>query len=437
MLANRYLVKMIDKNLGVAVMLIVWYENQCADLLSDDKMYILVNNIPTRHLQSELTAIIVTIKNKVVNKILTNSQSEILVFYGIPKVHKNLWKLYPIVLCHSWITTKAAKILDAHLVSHVNRYSWVINSTQDFITAIEELPDNILSTNNISLVSADGKGFYMNVDIDTMARCIEAILRGLLKHNQDEFLMMNEAVIILKYLNKNNYLVTNDGYQYHQKSGLAMGGPASGTIANLYLAFEEKAMFWNASPQMLFYRRYVNDIFMIFHASKPEVNRILAGISYGPLKLSLEVCNFKIMFLDTTMTKAAQLWNRLVTSLHQKARNTHSYVPWSSAHPGSMKTAWVEADMICRKMIYFNELVYNEALMVFIKQLVGGGYPRHVLAMLERDVTKHTHSSLLYPSGQDSSSAPLIIPAYYDNILYNVSTRQLERLLQPTVNDMQ
>jgi len=285
---------------------IVQYENQCADLLSDDKTYTPVKNIPVRCLQSELTAIVATIKNKVVKKILTNSQSEIPVFHGIPKVHKNPWKLRPIVPCHSWIMTKAVKILDAHLAPHVNRYPWVINSTRDFITAIEESPGDILSTDDIWLVSVDVEGFYTNVNIDTAARRIETILRGSPKDNQDDFLTMNEAVILLKYINRNNYFATNDTYQYHQKSGLAMGGPASSTIVNLYLAFEEKTMFRNASPQMLLYKRYVDDIFMIFRASRSELDRILAGISYGLLKLSLEVSNFKMTFLDTTVSKAAQ-----------------------------------------------------------------------------------------------------------------------------------
>jgi len=125
-----------------------------------------------------------------------------------------------------------------------------------------------------------------------------------------------------------------------------------------------------------------------------------------------------------------------VTSLHQKAGNTYSYVPWSSTHPVSVKTAWVKAEMIRHKIICSNELVYNEVLTAFIERLVGRGYPRHVLAMLERDVAKRARSSILYPSGQDSGSAPLIMPAHCDNIWYNVSTRQLERLLQPTLNDM-
>jgi len=69
-------------------------------------------------------------------------------------------------------------------------------------------------------------------------------------------------------LNQNSFQY--DGKYFEAIKGIAMASPISGFIAELYLQYFEELSIrhWLESPEILYYRRYADDILIIFDQTK-------------------------------------------------------------------------------------------------------------------------------------------------------------------------
>jgi hypothetical protein len=71
-----------------------------------------------------------------------------------------------------------------------------------------------------------------------------------------------------------------DGVLYKQVDGVAMGSPLGPLFANIFLSFHEKLWLADCSSNFkpLFYRRYVDVCFLIFH-SRDHLLHILSYLN--------------------------------------------------------------------------------------------------------------------------------------------------------------
>ena len=146
-----------------------------------------------------------------------------------------------------------------------------------------------------------------------------------------------------------------------------MGAPSSGAIANLFLGWQEKSWLKECGgPHLLTYLRYIDDIFFMFKGTKAELDRFLGTMTFTGLKLTFHISQTSCVFLDTTVQKPNS-WDLVYTDLYAKPGNTHMYVPWSSAHPSSVKRAIIKAEMIRRKIICMREQDYPSSVEEFVK----------------------------------------------------------------------
>ena len=78
----------------------------------------------------------------------------------------------------------------------------------------------------------------------------------------------SELKQLLSWATKESYFIFN-GLLYKQINGVAMGSPLGPSLANAFLSYHEKNWL-NNCPQgfkPVFYRRYVDDIFILFKSN--------------------------------------------------------------------------------------------------------------------------------------------------------------------------
>ena len=114
--------------------------------------------------------------------------------------------------------------------------------------------------------SLDVDSLFTNIPLDeTIDICVNQLFE-----NTDtvEGFTKSELKQLLSLATKESYFIFN-GLLYKQIDGVAMGSPLGPSLANAFLSYHEKNWL-NNCPQgfkPVFYRRYVDDIFILFKSN--------------------------------------------------------------------------------------------------------------------------------------------------------------------------
>jgi hypothetical protein len=405
----NFLVKITDKNLGLSVVSLDWYRKQCLLHLSNTAAYervepkaleqVMKNELLTFTKDAHLPAIF--------RKYIGASKMEYPRFYVIPKVHKNPWASRPIIPSHSWITSRVAAVVDYALQPLLREFKTVLNSSQELISKLREVGP----MEGCWLITGDVTAMYTNIDPFDAIRKITSILPA-----TSQGIRRSTLVKMIEFVLLNNFFMfENDIYQ--QKSGLAMGVSCAPIIANLYCAVYEKDMLkYRTGKTLKVYARYIDDIFVIFKGTEDEKETWTAKWKLPGLKITWESSRSSTSFLDIKL----QIINgELVTSLYEKALNTHAYIPFSSAHPLPVKKAFVKAERMRFKMICSREPDFRACERNFYLNLLKRGYPaRHLIGWFEEP---------LAPIERDQPA--LILPSEYNPIWEHMRIGPITELL--------
>ena len=136
------------------------------------------------------------------------------------------------------------------------------------------------------------------------------------------------------------FLFDKDSYQ--QIDGVAMGSPLGPTLANAFLSHHEKTWLENCPPAFkpVFYRRYVDDIFLLF--KKPDdlpkfqsyMNSCHSSISFS---FEAENCN-KMSFLDVEISREN---DKFAISVYRKPTFSGVYTHFDSFVPLPFKFSMI------------------------------------------------------------------------------------------------
>jgi hypothetical protein len=414
------IVKPTDKNLGPAIM--------------DKEDYI--NKVMTKHLStndylrltkqealSKLSQLKDTLKNLITNNHNSLSQPELIyfqrglknqhripLFYGLPKVHKNPISLCPVVsttnsllaIFSNWLDFRMKELLPL-IQSYTMKellpliQSYTKNST-DIIQDLKEL----MLPENATLFSADAKSMYTNIDTSLGLETLKDFLLENSTGISTSF-PTNLFLQIMELVMRNNIFSFQDTY-WLQTSGTAMGTPVACAYATTtYGHYENSILLPNFKSNLLYYRRYIDDIFGIWipttSGSKSETwesfKKQLNG--WGNLKWVIEEPSLNTNFLDLTLSISE---SKILTKTFQKDMNLYLYSPASSAHPPSCLKGLIMGDMR-RYWIQNNKDDFEAILSKFILRLMKRGHKIENLipilmqaaASLNSSVTQHHLSS--------------------------------------------
>ena len=162
----------------------------------------------------------------------------------------------------------------------------------------------------LTMGSLDVDSIFTNIPLDeTIDICINRLFE-----NTDtvEGLKKSELKQLLCLATKESYFIFN-GLLYKQVDGVAMGSPLGPSLANAFLTYYEKNWL-NNCPQgfkPVFYRRYVDDIFLLFKSNdhlkylQDFLNSCHSNMSFSMLENDMLL----LQFINSSVYKLLQFIN--------------------------------------------------------------------------------------------------------------------------------
>ena len=172
----------------------------------------------------------------------------LLVFNGLPKIHKTPWIICPVIPCHSVMQGPASEFLSKILKTLLADHPQILTSTKELVyyleTSLQEKLGRLTAEqwrNNVYICTADIEGFYTNVPIDDCRSKLKDLVADHFgRHNPET----GAKVAFIKRL----FLIQQDDLLFKAKvkgvweiikqvDGLAMGMPVAPDVANLFTAW--------------------------------------------------------------------------------------------------------------------------------------------------------------------------------------------------------
>ena len=187
--------------------------------------------------------------------------------------------------------------------------------------------------------SLDVDSLFTNIPLEETIN----ICTNLLYNNEDiiEGINKSEFKSLLSLATQELYFIFND-VLYKQKNGVAMGSPLGPTMANVFLSFYEIKWLEQCPKEFkpVFYRRYVDDIFVLFklteHLSK---FRNYFNTCHPSMSFSFEQEeNRKLIFLDI---EVSQEKGKFVMTVYRKPTFSGLYTHFESFLPTLYKFSMV------------------------------------------------------------------------------------------------
>ena len=227
------------------------------------------------------------------------------------KIHLQNEPIRPVFNNIQATTYKMAKYINKkmnHLLNLPNTYN-----TRNSQEIAEELKSIKINENN-RILTLDIKDLYVNLPINCI---IKATRHWLHKNNNNED-VITQLLNVIKTVMQQNYFQFNDTFCQPEKN-IAMGSPISGTMAEIYLQYVEANYVkrWE-TDEIIYYKRYVDDILIIYSNQKTNKDRIEKEINKTDKNLEFKMTpesNNIIHYLDLTLQRRS---NNIELSIYRK-----------------------------------------------------------------------------------------------------------------------
>ena len=195
---------------------------------------------------------------------------------------------------------------------------------------------------------------------------------------------------------KNN-VFTFKNTTWLQLSGTAMGTPTPCAYATVSFGqHENSTVLPRFSQYLLYYRRYIDDIFCIW--LQPSYNQDNKWQEFkdtldewSNLEWIINKPSKKTVFLDLNLEINK---SRIKTSTFQKSLNLYLYIPPNSAHPPSCLKGLISGEL-CRCWLQNSPEDFQNILIKFLQRLVDRGHTLQNLAPIFLDAAATlTHTKL-------------------------------------------
>jgi hypothetical protein len=299
-------------------------------------------------------------------------------FYLTMKVHKSPLATRPIVSCSGSLLEGLGLWIDDKLQQVARQMRSYFKSSFDLKQQLMQLQ----LPPNCYLFTADAKSMYTNIPTDFALR----IIRNYLTLNKHRFpdLPIKAVVSGLTLIMKYSYFRFGDTI-WKQEKGTAMGTPPAPPYATIYYGILEERLVVQPrfQPNLLFYRRFIDDVIGIWHVPDPITNPLAnsqtwetfkAKMNHPQFKLTWEHTNLErtVDFMDLTISLTAD--NRITTTLFEKASNLHLYIPSHSTHPPGLISGIVYGNLFRIYTLCSDEEDRRAKTRLFFHRLLARGY---------------------------------------------------------------
>ena len=178
------------------------------------------------------------------------------------------------------------------------------------------------------MASFDIKSLFTNIPLDETIDIF--VIKCFYNTSRSHGFTVQQFTNLLTMTAKNCHFLF-DGKLYHQKDGVAMGSPLGPLFANIFFSFHELTWLEDCPHTFkpMFYRRYVDDCFLIFQ-SKEQVTPFLDYLNskHPNIQFTHELeNNGSPPFLDINITRAN---GHFSTSVFHKPTSTGLFTNFNS-----------------------------------------------------------------------------------------------------------
>jgi len=373
-------IKPTDKNLGPAVMDTATYIHQVLTehLLTD--AYLQLTQLEAKNRMEDvkisLKELLLIHSDKLSTAELTYFKRSLQayhrtpIFYGLPKVHKSPVTLRPVVSTSGSLLAVFSTWLDFKMKTLL---PFVQSHIQNSFTVVEELKAITLPKNAL-IFTADATSMYTNIDTATGLASVRAFIDSNIDNIPNDF-PVDLFLRVLECVMTNNVFTFIDTY-WLQLTGTAMGTPVACAYAMVTFGHHENSVILkNFNNELLYYRRYIDDIFGIWVHHEPSANSSWNSFksslnNWGNLKWKIEEPTTKTIFLDLEIQIEG---STLSTKTYQKDMNLYLYIPPLSAHPPSCFKGLIAGELR-RYWLQNNHKDFKSLLRKFIDRLLDRGH---------------------------------------------------------------
>jgi hypothetical protein len=429
---NKHLViKPTDKNLGPAIMDSASYVQQILKehLLTKDyrRLSAIEAKLRMDQVKTYLKSLITGNQDNLSKAELLyfqrslQSHHRIPIFYGLPKIHKSPVTLRPVVsgtnsllaIFSNWLDYKMKELLP-FVKSYIKNSFMVINDLKDL-----KIPKDAL------LFSADATSMYTNIDTKTGVTSIQ----NLIQTHKDKLppnFPINLVLETLTIVMENNVFSFADTF-WLQLAGRAMGTPTACAYDMLsYGHHENTKILEEFQPNLLYYKRYIDDIFGIW--LPPKTNKINTWNcfkeklnSWGSLEWIIQEPSTRTQFLDLNIHIQD---SSILTETYQKPMNLYLYIPPFSAHPPSCFKGLITGELR-RYWLQNNPTSFQNILIKFIQRLVDRG---HTLENLIPILTQAAQTLETHSVGNNGSQKPNTLYIHWQHHPAGLQRRDIRRI---------
>ena len=256
-----------DKGNGVVVLDRADYDQGILKIISDTSKYRPIKEDPTLLREGRLQRLLRKLKKNghldsdVYNSIYPRGSQPARI-YGLPKMHKerghnSIQPFRPIVSSIGTYNYNLAKYLCNLLTPHIPTE----HCTSDTFTFVQDIQG--LSMHGKFMVSFDIVSLFTNIPLD---ECIDLAVKYISDGDPDIKLSNTELKSLFTVATAQTHFLFKGSF-YDQIDGVAMSSPLAPVLSNLFMGHHEKLWLENfQDSEILFYRRYVDDTFCLFHS---------------------------------------------------------------------------------------------------------------------------------------------------------------------------
>ena len=404
--------KPADKNIGIVALDIQTYNELILQHLNNTNNYITVSNntFQESRLLSSCLEKLEVLKINFIFKIQElkyikswpSNQFKFPNFHVLPKIHKpGKLTSRPITGAINWITTPISTILDTRLQEAMFLFPYLLKNSHQLVLELEQFNQLTNIPKKFYIITGDVNALYPSINQKRLINIFNTL-------GNNKFI---ELIPLIEFILDNAYTKYN-GKIFLQKNGIPMGTNAAVSLANIYMGDIDK--YISERPRCLYYRRFIDDLFLIWDGTLDEWYRIanFSNRIIPNIKIDWQTPSDQQIFLDINI-RIDPFTEKLITSPYQKPLNKYLYISPKSSHDRHTFKGFIKGELTRYARLSSNPFLYQRTKDLFYQRLLNRGYPRHFLYPIFQN---HQWISRNYQKPQKLHKIlPFIIPYTFRN----------------------
>jgi len=316
--------------------------------------------------------------DKHINKHLLNIKPRAPKLNALIKIHKENEPVRLVVNNVQAPSYKITKYLNKRLNNLINLpNTYTVKNSYEIV---QEL-NNIQVNKHNRMITLDIKDLYVNLPVKNILQVHKFWLN---KHYNNNTIT-EQTLYLLKVILKQNYIQYNNQF-FQPEKAIAMGSPISSTIAEIYLQFlEEKyKKQWLENKGIIYCKRYIDDILIIFYQNKTDEKTILNHMNnidkHLEFKLSEEENN-TINYLDLSIHRNT---NSIDLGIYRKPTRTDVTIQFSSNHPLEHKLPAFNFYINRMITLPITKQAKQQEWKIILAVAQNNGFPLHIIHNLKK-----------------------------------------------------